>query len=320
MRVLIAEDDPPSRLIHQMTVEKCGHECLVAKDGEEAWEIFRGTEVDVVLSNWMMPNVDGLELCRRVRAKKRDAYTYFILLSARGEKEHLLTGVDAGADDYLTKPLDTEELRVRLISASRVTSLHRQLAEKTAVLAGLNRQLERLNHQLFEQARTDPLTGLGNRLRLREDLETMAGRAERYGHGHSAVLCDIDFFKPYNDLYGHLAGDEVLVKVADTVREHLRSGDTAYRYGGEEFLIVLPEQPPESAGIVADRVRRAVEDLRIPHQAKNPPGILTVSAGVARLALHKEAAAPLKRADSALYRAKKTGRNRVVAFDPSAEG
>ena len=318
---MIAEDDPPSRLIHQMTVEKCGYECLVAKDGEEAWEIFRDSEVDVVLSNWMMPNVDGLELCRRVRGEKRDAYTYFILLSARGEREHVLTGVDAGADDYLTKPLDVEELKVRLISASRVTSLHRQLTEKTSILEQLNRRLERLNRRLFEQARTDPLTGLGNRLLLREDLETIRGRVERYGHEYSAVLCDIDFFKPYNDFYGHLAGDEVLIKVADTVKEHLRSGDAAYRYGGEEFLIVLPEQSPASAGVVADRVRRAVENLGIPHEAKTPPGVLTVSAGVAVLTPHKEAevVAPLKNVDAALYRAKRAGRNRTVAYDPPVE-
>jgi PleD family two-component response regulator len=192
-----------------------------------------------------------------LRLCERRLYTYFILLSARGEREHVLTGVDAGADDYLTKPLAVEELKVRLISASRVTSLHRQLAEKTVILEQLNRQLERLNHQLFEQARTDPLTGLGNRTRL------------------LGVLRDIDFFKPYNDFYGHLAGDEVLIKAADTVKEHLPSGDAAYRYGGEEFLIVLPEQPSESAGVAADRVRRAVENLRIPHEAKAPPGVLT---------------------------------------------
>lgn len=312
MRVLIAEDDPPSRLIHQMIVEKCGHDCLLAKDGEEAWKLFQASEVDVILSNWMMPNVDGIELCRRVRKEKRAAYTYFILLTSRGEKEHLLEGMNAGADDYLTKPLDAEELQVRLISASRVTSLHRQLAEKT-------QGLERLNFLLFEQARKDPLTQLGNRLRLREDLEVMRGRIERYGHGYCAVLCDIDFFKPYNDHYGHLAGDEVLIKVADTVAQHLRSGDTAYRYGGEEFLAILPEQTLKAGTIVADRVRRAVEDLAIPHEAKTPPGVLTISAGVAALSPeeNKDVETLLKEADSALYCAKESGRNRVVVYEPA---
>ena len=314
MRVLVAEDDPPSRLIHQMAVEKLGHECLVAEDGEAAWEMFQRTEVDVVLSNWMMPGLDGIGLCRKVREADRDAYTYFILLTALGEKEHLLRGMNAGADDYLTKPLDADELQVRLISASRVTSLHRELSEKTLGLQQLNVRLERLNMRLFEQARKDPLTQLGNRLQLREDMETIRGLVDRYQHGYSAALLDIDFFKAYNDYYGHLAGDEVLVSVANKVAEHCRSGDTAYRYGGEEFLIVLPEQSPESATLAADRMRRAVEDLLIPHDAKTPPGTLTISGGVAAIlpGQGKGVEALLSEADNALYRAKRSGRNRVV--------
>lgn len=322
MRVLIAEDDPPSRLIHRMTVEQLGHECVAAENGNEAWEIFRGSEVDVVLSNWMMPDVDGIELCRRVRNADRAAYTYFILLTALGEKEHLLKGMNAGADDYLTKPLDADELQVRLISASRVTSLHRQLAEKTLGLQELNLRLERLNIKLFEQARRDPLTRLANRLQLREDLEMMRGRVERYGHGYSAVLLDIDFFKAYNDRYGHMAGDDVLMKVAGTVAQHCRLGDTAYRYGGEEFLIVLPEQSGESATAAAERMRRAVEELSIPHEAKTPPGPLTISAGVAALSPEEEKSveALLREADAALYNAKRSGRNRVAVHEPGRDG
>ena len=312
MRILIAEDDPPSRLIHQMIVEKRGHEAVLAANGEEAWEIFRTTGADVVLSNWMMPDCDGLELCRRVREHK-GPYAYFILLTARGDKEHVLEGIKAGADDYLTKPLDAEELSVRLVSASRVTSLHRQLTEKT-------RSLERMNRLLFEQARKDPLTKLGNRLQLREDLELMRGRMKRYEHRFSALLCDVDFFKPYNDHYGHLSGDEVLVEVANTVAEHLRSGDQAYRYGGEECLIVLPEQPLEAARGVAERIRQAVQDLGIPHEAKDPPGVITISVGVSSLPAQdgRPIGALLEEADAALYRAKRSGRNRVV--DGSEEG
>ena len=313
MRILIAEDDPPSRLIHQMIVEKCGHEALVTENGEEAWKIFQTTEVDVVLSNWMMPGCDGIELCHRVREHEGSAYTYFILLTARGDKEHLLQGIQAGADDYLTKPLDAEELSVRLISASRVTSLHRQLTEKT-------QSLEKLNRLLFEQARKDPLTQLGNRLQLHEDLEVMSGRMDRYGHTYSALLCDVDFFKPYNDRYGHISGDEVLVEVADTVARHLRSGDKAYRYGGEEFLVVLPEQSLEDARGVAERIRQAVEDLDILHDAKEPPGGITISAGVSSLSAQdgRPIGALLAEADAALYRAKRSGRNRVV--DQTQEG
>ena len=162
MKVLVADDDAVSLLILCRAVEKSGHEYLAARDGSEAWRLYEDTpDVDAVISDWMMPEMDGLELCRSIRGQERDGYTYFIFLTALGGRDHLLEGFEAGADDYLTKPLDRAELEVRLISASSVTSLHRRLAEK-------NRQLESLNERLFEQSRKDPLTGLNNRLRLRE--------------------------------------------------------------------------------------------------------------------------------------------------------
>ena len=312
MRILIAEDDAVSRTILSRAVEKFGHECLAAEDGEKAWEIYRETPgVDAIISDWMMPGMDGLELCRRVRGEEREGYTYFIFLTALGNRDHLLRGLEAGADDYLGKPLDRDELQVRLISVRRVTELHRRLAFQ-------NGELEVLNRKLFEQSREDPLTRLGNRLRLREELEALRGRVERYGHNYSAVLCDVDYFKRYNDHYGHLAGDEVLQNVAETIADHCRSGDTAYRYGGEEFLIILPEQSEEEAAAIAGRLRRAVEDLRIPHEAKEgPPPVVTISAGVATLSAgaNKSADDLLGEADTALYRAKQSGRNRVASYD-----
>jgi two-component system cell cycle response regulator len=311
LRILIAEDDAVSRTILRRAVEKFGHDCLAAEDGQKAWEIYReNPEVDAIISDWMMPGMDGLELCRKVRGEERGGYTYFIFLTALGDRNHLLMGLEAGADDYLSKPLDRDELQVRLISARRVTELHRRLAFQ-------NGELEVLNRKLFEQSREDPLTRLGNRLRLHEELEALRGRVERYGHNYSAVLCDVDYFKLYNDRYGHLAGDEVLQKVANTIIDQCRRGDTAYRYGGEEFLIVLPEQSLESATAIADRLRLAVEDLRIPHEAKDPPGIVTISAGVATLSAgaNKSADDLLGEADTALYRAKQSGRNRVASYD-----
>jgi two-component system, cell cycle response regulator len=309
LKILIAEDDAVSRTILRRAVEKFGHECLATEDGERAWKLYQQTSgVDAIISDWMMPGMDGLELCRKVRSAEREGYTYFIFLTALGDREHLLMGLEAGADDYLSKPLDRDELQVRLISAYRVTVLHRRLAYQ-------NEELEVLNRKLFEQSREDPLTRLGNRLRLREELDALQGRVERYGHNYSVVLCDVDYFKLYNDHYGHLAGDEVLQKVAETIAGQCRSGDTAHRYGGEEFLIILPEQSRESALSIADRLRRAVEDLRIPHEAKEPPGVVTVSAGVASLLAegNKSADDVLSEADAALYRAKQTGRNRVAS-------
>jgi two-component system cell cycle response regulator len=313
LRILIAEDDTVSRMILTKAVEKSGHECLAVENGEKAWELFQNTPgVDVVISDWMMPGIDGPEFCRRVRAANSGWYTFFIFLTALGDKQHLLEGMQAGADDYLTKPLDREQLQVRLIAASRVNSLHRQLNEQKD-------ELEKLNRELFAMSRRDPLTRLGNRLRLREDLETLGAQAQRYGHSYCAMLCDVDFFKAHNDTYGHLAGDEVLKRVADVISENLREGDIAYRYGGEEFLMILPEQSLESGVSIADRLRRAVEDLRIPHE-KNPPGVVTISLGVAGLPAGepKSADALIKEADEALYRAKESGRNRVVTYEVSA--
>ena len=313
MRVLIAEDDTISRMILAKAVEKFGHECLAVEDGEKAWELFQSTpEIDVVISDWMMPGIDGPEFCRRVRALNSDWYTFFIFLTALGDKKHLLEGMQAGADDYLAKPFDREELQVRLIAASRVKSLHRQLNEQKG-------ELEKLNRELFAMSRRDPLTRLGNRLRLREDLETLSAQAQRYGHSYCAMLCDVDFFKAYNDTYGHLAGDEVLKRVAGVISENLRGGDMAYRYGGEEFLIILPEQSLGSAVSIADRLRRAVEDLGIPHE-KNPPGVVTISLGVATLPAEEPKSTDdlLKEADEALYRAKESGRNRVISYEVSA--
>ncbi len=300
-------------MILQRAVEKFGHECLVAEDGKRAWEIFQNTpDVDVIISDWMMPDMDGLELCRLVRQEKRGTYTFFIFLTALGDKSHLLEGMQAGADDYLAKPLDREQLNVRLIAASRVTSLHHKLADQ-------NTELERLNEELFEIARCDPLTKLGNRLLLRENLETLSAQVERYGHSYCAILCDVDCFKLYNDNYGHLAGDAVLESMAEVLKQTIRAGDTVYRYGGEEFLAILPEQSLESAAQTAERLRRGVEDLEIPHEARTPAGLVTISAGVAMLPPNSSKSADelLKEADEALYKAKEAGRNNIMVHEDS---
>ena len=310
MKVLVAEDDAVSRTIVQRAVQKLGHEVLAAADGEAAWDLYRkSSDLDVIISDWMMPDVDGLELCRRVRdaerARRRLDYTYFIFLTALGDREHLLRGLEAGADDYLSKPIDRDELGVRLTSALRVTELHRRLAFQ-------NEELEKLNRMLFEQSRTDPLTALGNRLRLREDLEVLRGRAERYGHSYAVVLCDVDYFKAYNDRFGHLAGDDALRHISGAISSCLRRGDAAYRYGGEEFLIVLPEQDAPSTVTMADRLRHKVEELAIPHEANPPANVVTISAGVAVFSPSGDSDSMLREADAALYAAKVAGRNRVA--------
>jgi diguanylate cyclase (GGDEF)-like protein len=307
MRVLIAEDDAVSRMTLRRAIEQLGHEVLVATDGTDAWELYRRDEVDVIVSDWLMPGMDGLDLCRRVRDSQRETYTYFMLLTSLEGKQNFMLGMQAGADDYLTKPLDREELRVRLQVAARVTSLHHQLAEKT-------RELERANHALAESARRDPLTGLGNRLQLREDLYRLQRWLDRYGRGFGVALCDVDRFKLYNDHYGHVAGDDVLQALSKAVAETIRSGDMAYRYGGEELLIIMPEQSAETSVIAMERVREAVEQLAIAHVSNRPYGVVTISVGL--VAIGRGEQFPwemvLNQADAALYRAKAEGRNRVA--------
>jgi diguanylate cyclase (GGDEF)-like protein len=234
-------------------------------------------------------------------------YPYFIFLTSFNDRARIMDGMNAGADDYLVKPLDPEELSARLVVAARIADLYRRLAAQQS-------ELELLNRKLFAQARIDPLTQLGSRRKLAEDLELLSARAERYSERYCAVMCDVDHFKLFNDTYGHLAGDEVLRSVARALANGVRAGDQAYRYGGEEFLLVLPAQSIEGGRRSAERLRAAVEALNIPHSA-SPSKRITVSMGVAMLAggEGKSAAAWVEQADAALYRAKELGRNRVMA-------
>jgi two-component system cell cycle response regulator len=313
MKILVADDDGTSRLITEKALRKLGHECLSATDGTEAWEAFQSHCPDVILSDWMMPGLNGLQLCRRIRADSAAAYPYFIMVSSRAGRNDIFEGMNAGADDYLIKPLDLDDLRARLIGAERVTSLHRQLADQRTELQGLNQELEGLNHELGAIARRDPLTGLGNRLALQEDLDLLEARAARYGHSYCVALVDVDHFKSYNDTYGHQAGDDVLRTVTTELTAQARSGDALYRYGGDEFLCIFPEQSLSTGTLAVERMRMGLEGLAIAH-AHNGQGILTISAGLAVLeAGHLRPASDLlMEADQALYRAKQRGRNCVA--------
>jgi two-component system cell cycle response regulator len=306
MKILIAEDSATARAMLRQLIERLGHDCLVANDGSEAWELFTDQGADVIISDWVMPGIDGEELCRRVRERPDAPYTYFIMLSSLDDTGHLLRGMEAGADDYLKKPFDRDDLTAKLISAARVTKLHRSLHAQQV-------ELEQLNVRLFADSRHDPLTRLGNRIALNEELARQSARATRYGHTYAVALFDLDRFKLYNDSRGHLAGDEALRAVAETLAEQCRETDSAYRYGGEELLVVLPEQSLQSAAVAAERMRASVEALAIPHPALGGAAVVTVSAGVATLdeADAGEFEAVLRRADAALYRAKELGRGRV---------
>ncbi|MGP0224898.1 GGDEF domain-containing response regulator [Paenarthrobacter sp. NCHU4564] len=297
MKVLIADDELISRMITKAAVEQSGHECIVAVDGDSAWELFQVHSPEAVVTDLMMPGMNGLDLCRAIRSAEDESYTYVILVTSHGSREDVLAGMEAGADDYVTKPLDPFNLHIRLLAAQRITSLHADLA--------------RYRSALTEQARTDPLTKLHNRLKLTEDL---AGLHTSAGPGdYCLAMVDVDNFKSYNDLYGHQAGDAALATIASTLAAEVQASDAVYRFGGEEFLLVLRDQTSSGAEVVLERVRSAVHALQIEHSG-DPDGVLTISAGVAAYTERHRAGTEqlLKEADLALYAAKASGRNRVA--------
>ncbi len=307
LKVIIADDEADSRHGLELAVSSLGHSCSVARDGLEAWELHQAERADVILADWSMPRLDGLGLCRRVRLEPCVPYTHFIFVTGNCDKAHFIEGMHAGADDYITKPVDLDELDARLEVSRRAVLIQRLAEAKSSAL-------RRRNDHNFRAARTDPLTAISNRLELTEDLKVLASCARRHGQPYSAAICDIDSFKAYNDCFGHLAGDDVLRRVARTIRAGLRRGDGFYRFGGEEFLAILPEQPLAEAVAGMDRLRHDVEDLRVIHAPEASAPFVTISVGVAEL--RPDFTGPiedwLRRADTALYKAKSLGRNRVV--------
>ena len=318
MKILIADDDPTSRLLLKAMVSKLGHECIVAEDGSSAWDVLASGGIDVLLTDWMMPGVDGPELCRRLRNEVGGGgYIYIVLTTGLDHPEAVLEGMSAGADDYLTKPVDKFAVQTRLVAAERVTELHRQLVHTQA-------QLERANLELLEQSLTDQLTGLGNRRRMDEDLDRVHARALRLGRTYGVAIFDIDYFKRYNDHYGHVAGDGALRDVASCIELIVRAGECAYRYGGEEFLVLMPDCGlGDVVSRAADRIRQSVVLAAIPHEARpSEPPVVTVSGGVSCWMPGSPLSARevLEAADRALYDAKSSGRNRISAAPLVAAG
>jgi diguanylate cyclase (GGDEF)-like protein len=310
LKVLVADDDSVLLELLRGLLESVGHECITVNDGEAAWEHLVTEGADIVISDWLMPGLNGVQLCERVRAHPEIEYPYFILLTAKGDHRDVLTAVRAGVDEHLTKPLDLNVLEARLIVAERVRTLHREMNRA-------RRDLETANRQLDEAAHRDALTGLGNRLRLNLDLPGIHSRFEREGYVYNIALFDIDRFKDYNDTHGHQKGDALLAQVGKVFLMQLRQGDLIYRYGGEEFLLVLPNRTIEEAARGADRFRRIVaEQTAGPHL----PAPATLSAGVARVLPGESVESVIDRADMALYQAKRGGRNRVVVDPSSAAG
>lgn len=310
MRILIASDDAAVREVLRRTLEGYGYEIRTAESGERASIALAAEPADVVISDWVMPGEGGLALCRRIRAETDADYTYFILVTSVDRQHNLDTALEAGVDDYLTKPLNLHELKMRLHVAERITRLQRELGAR-------QRTLEASNQRLFESGRRDPLTNLWNRRQLEDDLKQLMQLARRYRRSVSIAMCDIDDFKLYNDRYGHVAGDEILQRVAEVLKGESRGSDRVYRYGGEEFVITFPEIGLEEATAAVERLRERIEALGMPHPDVGPRDVLTISAGVCALDLTRDDTpeAWIARADRAMYAAKRAGRNRVLVAD-----
>lgn len=306
MKILIADDSIVSRHLLEATLRKWGYEVVVACDGLEALEALERKDAPVLaILDWMMPGLTGPEVCRRIRQWAREPYTYTLLLTSKSQKEDLIEGMEAGADDYITKPFDQHELQVRLRAGTRLVDLQAELLAAREALR--------------EQATRDFLTQLWNRSEILEFFGRELARSSRERTPVGVVLVDIDHFKAVNDTHGHEAGDAVLREIARRMQVSVREYDGIGRYGGEEFLILLPGCDELSSYNQAERLRKQIAQAEI--SIGDTSLSITASFGVTTAELGEAwtPASLIRRADQALYLAKKSGRNRVefLAHDES---
>jgi diguanylate cyclase (GGDEF)-like protein len=315
--IIVAEDEPASRALLTRQLRKAGYEVLACENGKQALEAVRRETTCIVIADWMMPEMDGLELCRTVRGLSQMhalSFVYFILLTAHSDKEQIVAGLEAGADDYLTKPYHAQELLARLRAGERICALQTELMHRQIELHKVNGKLAVLNRQLGKLANTDSLTELANRRYVFDRLAETWSQAERSGQPLSSVMFDIDRFKAVNDTYGHAAGDQVLKDVAAAARQCVRRYDVLGRIGGEEFCVICPETTIEGAGMLAERIREAIGNIECVWNGQRFS--VAVSVGVAeRAADHAGPDALIAAADTMLYKAKQSGRNQTWSCD-----
>jgi len=299
-QILVADDSPVFRNMLQKMLVGWGYEVVAVSDGQQAWDLLRKENGPrLALLDWMMPGMEGAEICRQVRANIRDRYVYIMLLSVRADLDDVVKGIESGADDYIVKPFHLEELRARLRAGWRVLALQEELVEAREALR--------------EQATRDGLTGLWNRTAIFDILQNELARSHRSGEPLIVLMADLDGFKPVNDHFGHMAGDAVLRQAAARMKSSVRRYDAVGRYGGDEFLIVLPGCELPGGLAQAERIRIAIgaECFR----AKDAEMMLTCSLGAAGTIppTIPQADDLVREADAALYRAKRQGRDRVEA-------
>jgi len=302
MRILIADDSLVSRHLLEATLRKWNYEVTVACDGNEAWNILRGPDPPrLAILDWVMPGMSGPEVCKRVREHAKNGelnYTYMVLLTSKSQREDLIEGMEAGSDDYLTKPFDQHELKVRLRAGSRVIDLQRELVAA--------------REELREQATKDFLTRIWNRSSILDILQRELIRGAREKRSVGVVLADLDHFKAVNDTFGHFAGDAVLREFTRRVTAAMRAYDSIGRYGGEEFLVILPGCDEFCTASQSERMRMAISQEPMKIDELSYP--LTASFGACCFlpGMNVTAEALIRTADDALYSAKHQGRNRTV--------
>ena len=298
MKILVADDSIISRHLLHSTLTKWGYEVVLVSDGMQAWDVLRRPEApSLAILDWMMPGLTGVEVCRKVREQASEPYTFILLLTAKSLKGDLIQGLESGADDYIVKPFDHHELNVRLRSATRLIELQAELLSTREALR--------------EQATKDSLTKIWNRSSILETLHGELSRSDRELRPVGVILLDLDHFKNINDTFGHMAGDLVLVEAARRMKFSIRKYDSIGRYGGEEFLILLPGCDDTSTYAQAERLRLHLADERIalPSTALKLTGSFGCTSAPPGRRLSGEAL--IRKADEALYLAKRLGRNRV---------
>lgn len=296
--VLIAEDDPIFRHVLQRWLQRWTYQVIAVDNGTDAWKVIQQTNApNMAVLDWIMPGMDGIELCRRIR-QAQGPYRYLLLLTARDNKQDVVAGLEAGADDYLTKPFDVDELRARVRAGRRILDLQDALIHAHDALQ-------------FEAAH-DPLTTLWNRGAIMDTLKRELLRQQRSKEPMGIIMADLDHFKSINDSFGHLVGDAVLQEAARRLAAAVRGYDAVGRYGGEEFLVLMPGCDGKDLLTLSERLRYVFADQPVETSAGAIPvtlsiGALSVTAG-AEPARYEEL---LRAADTALYAAKARGRNRV---------
>jgi two-component system cell cycle response regulator len=318
IRILVVDDDPGARHLLGVHLRRAGYEVIAAQDGESGLRAALAESPHMVITDWMMPGLSGLDLCKALRRMEAGRKIYLLVLTSREEEDSIVEGLEAGANDYLTKPFNPRILLARVHAGQRVIDMQRQIEIDRQVDKRREAQLGQLTRKLRSVALMDDLTGLRNRRFAMTQLEEAWSAAERYGRPLSVVMIDIDHFKRVNDGYGHLVGDAVLRATAEVLRSKIRSSDVVCRLGGEEFLVICVNGGLRGAEICAERLRSSVESHTITHPGF--AGRVTVSLGVAEYSPGMRSIDDLvKAADEAVYKAKSLGRNRVCSSGSSQD-